>query len=45
MGRTQQGQAVVEMVLVGSFKELERQTHRDLSENTFILVKHLNKGF
>lgn len=29
MGSTQQGQAVVEMVLVGSFKKLERQTHRD----------------
>lgn len=29
MGSTQQGQAVVEMVLVGGFKQLERQTHRD----------------
>lgn len=29
MGSTQQGQAVVEMVLVGSLKELERQTHTE----------------
>lgn len=29
MGSTQQSQAVVEMVLVGSFKQLERWTHRE----------------
>lgn len=27
MGSTQQGQAVVEMVLVGGFKKLKRHTH------------------
>lgn len=33
MGSTQQGQAVVEMVLVGSFKELERQTERSIRKS------------
>lgn len=38
MGSTQQSQAVVEMVLVGSFKQLERWTHREwkLLETFFI---------
>lgn len=36
VGSTQQGQAVVEMVLVGSFKKLEMQTHRERAFRKFL---------
>lgn len=47
MGSTQQGQAVVEMVLVGSLKELERQTHTEtgLSEKKKNLLFSVNLRF
>lgn len=47
MGSTQQGQAVVEMVLVGSLKELERQTHTEtgLSEKKQKTYFSVNQRF
>lgn len=42
MGSTQQGQAVVEMVLVGGFKKLKRHTHThtELSEKNSAFPSH-----
>lgn len=43
MGSTQQGQAVVEMVLVGGFKKLKRHTHTESFEKKLCLSQPLIK--